>query len=61
MMILGACGEGECIDEEVGGFHCYCPIGKTGPRCEHSVNVYDPAFHDDRAFIAHETPKALRR
>ncbi|XP_018057777.1 PREDICTED: basement membrane-specific heparan sulfate proteoglycan core protein isoform X9 [Atta colombica] len=57
----GACGEGECIDEEVGGFHCYCPIGKTGPRCEHSVNVYDPAFHDDRAFIAHETPKALRR
>ncbi|XP_018343829.1 PREDICTED: basement membrane-specific heparan sulfate proteoglycan core protein isoform X5 [Trachymyrmex septentrionalis] len=57
----GACGEGECIDEEVGGFHCYCPIGKTGPRCEHSVNIYDPAFHDDRAFIAHETPKALRR
>ncbi|XP_018405456.1 PREDICTED: basement membrane-specific heparan sulfate proteoglycan core protein-like [Cyphomyrmex costatus] len=57
----GACGEGECVDEEVGSFRCYCPIGKTGARCEHSMNIYDPAFHDDRAFIAHETPKALRR
>ncbi|XP_024875337.1 basement membrane-specific heparan sulfate proteoglycan core protein-like isoform X2 [Temnothorax curvispinosus] len=56
----GACGEGKCVDKEV-GFDCYCPIGKTGSRCEHSVNIYDPAFHDDRAFIAHETPKALRR
>ncbi|XP_011864494.1 PREDICTED: basement membrane-specific heparan sulfate proteoglycan core protein isoform X13 [Vollenhovia emeryi] len=56
----GACGEGKCVDKEV-GFDCYCPIGKTGSRCEHSVNIYDPAFHNDRAFIAHETPKALRR
>ncbi|XP_070527636.1 basement membrane-specific heparan sulfate proteoglycan core protein isoform X6 [Cardiocondyla obscurior] len=56
----GACGEGSCVDKEV-GFDCYCPIGKTGSRCEHSVNIYDPSFHDDRAFIAHETPKALRR
>ncbi|XP_039313953.1 basement membrane-specific heparan sulfate proteoglycan core protein isoform X28 [Solenopsis invicta] len=55
----GACGEGKCVDKEI-GFDCYCPIGKTGSRCEHSVDIYDPAFHDDRAFIAHETPKALR-
>ncbi|XP_020284881.1 basement membrane-specific heparan sulfate proteoglycan core protein isoform X6 [Pseudomyrmex gracilis] len=56
----GACGEGTCVDKET-GFDCYCPPGKTGSRCEHSVNIYDPAFHDDRAFLAHETPKALRR
>ncbi|XP_032663569.1 basement membrane-specific heparan sulfate proteoglycan core protein-like isoform X7 [Odontomachus brunneus] len=56
----GACGEGKCVDKET-GFDCYCSLGKTGPRCQHSVNVYDPAFHDEKAFIAHETPKALRR
>ncbi|RLU19726.1 hypothetical protein DMN91_008283 [Ooceraea biroi] len=56
----GACGEGKCVDKEA-DFICYCPIGKTGSRCEHSVNVSDPAFHDERAFIAHEAPKALRR
>ncbi|XP_011640582.1 basement membrane-specific heparan sulfate proteoglycan core protein isoform X5 [Pogonomyrmex barbatus] len=56
----GACGEGKCVEKEV-GFDCYCPIGKSGSKCQHTVNVYDPAFHDERAFIAHETPKAVRR
>ncbi|XP_019884797.1 basement membrane-specific heparan sulfate proteoglycan core protein isoform X13 [Camponotus floridanus] len=56
----GACGEGKCVDKEI-GFDCYCPIGKTGSRCEHSVNIHDPAFHNDRAYLAYETPKALRR
>ncbi|XP_076684002.1 terribly reduced optic lobes isoform X2 [Andrena cerasifolii] len=56
----GACGEGTCVDKE-GNFECYCPHGKTGSRCESSMKVYEPAFHDDKSFIAHETPKALRR
>ncbi|XP_029051246.2 basement membrane-specific heparan sulfate proteoglycan core protein isoform X2 [Osmia bicornis bicornis] len=56
----GACGEGTCVDKET-GFECYCPHGKTGSRCEHSLTIYEPAFHDDKSFIAHETPKALRR
>ncbi|XP_015437459.1 PREDICTED: basement membrane-specific heparan sulfate proteoglycan core protein [Dufourea novaeangliae] len=57
----GACGEGNCVDKETGGFDCYCPHGKTGSRCENSLKIYDPAFRDDRSFIAHDTPKALRR
>ncbi|KAK2578017.1 hypothetical protein KPH14_008439 [Odynerus spinipes] len=56
----GACGEGKCIDKET-GFDCYCPYGKSGPRCERSVRINEPAFTDDKAFIAHETPKAVRR
>ncbi|XP_034185288.1 terribly reduced optic lobes isoform X2 [Osmia lignaria lignaria] len=56
----GACGEGTCVDKET-GFECYCPHGKTGSRCEHSLTIYEPAFHDDKSFVAHETPKALRR
>nr|XP_050845973.1 basement membrane-specific heparan sulfate proteoglycan core protein isoform X24 [Vespula vulgaris] len=56
----GACGEGKCVEKEA-GFDCYCPYGKTGPRCERSVKIYEPAFNDDKAFIAHDTPKALRR
>lgn len=58
--MLGACGEGTCVDKEI-GFECYCPIGKIGLRCERSTNINEPAFHDQRAFIAHQTPKALRR
>ncbi|XP_025163883.1 basement membrane-specific heparan sulfate proteoglycan core protein [Harpegnathos saltator] len=56
----GACGEGKCVDKET-GFDCYCPLGKRGPRCQYSVNVHEPAFHDEKAFLAHDTPKALRR
>ncbi|XP_043797109.1 basement membrane-specific heparan sulfate proteoglycan core protein-like isoform X12 [Apis laboriosa] len=56
----GACGEGNCVNKET-GFECYCPPGRTGPRCENSIKIYEPAFHDDKSFIAHETPKALRR
>ncbi|XP_070153239.1 basement membrane-specific heparan sulfate proteoglycan core protein isoform X5 [Polyergus mexicanus] len=56
----GACGEGKCVDKDV-GFDCYCPIGKTGSRCEHSINIHDPAFRNERAYLAYETPKALRR
>ncbi|XP_014607947.1 PREDICTED: basement membrane-specific heparan sulfate proteoglycan core protein isoform X7 [Polistes canadensis] len=57
----GACGEGKCMDKET-GFDCYCPNGKIGPRCERSVKINEPAFNDDKAFIAHDTPpKALRR
>ncbi|XP_054009839.1 basement membrane-specific heparan sulfate proteoglycan core protein-like isoform X3 [Hylaeus anthracinus] len=56
----GACGEGNCVDKET-GFECYCPYGKTGQRCEKSMKIYEPAFHDDKSFIAHNTPKALRR
>ncbi|CAK9818273.1 Basement membrane-specific heparan sulfate proteoglycan core protein [Anthophora quadrimaculata] len=56
----GACGEGKCVDKEA-GFECYCPHGKTGSRCENSMKIYEPAFHDDKSFIAHETPNALRR
>ncbi|XP_014478060.1 PREDICTED: basement membrane-specific heparan sulfate proteoglycan core protein isoform X5 [Dinoponera quadriceps] len=56
----GACGEGKCVDKET-GFDCYCPLGKIGARCQRSTNVYEPAFHDERAFLAHDTPKALRR
>lgn len=59
-IFTGACGEGKCIEKET-GFDCYCPYGKTGPRCERSVKIYQPAFNDDKAFIAHDTPKALRR
>ncbi|XP_035741560.1 basement membrane-specific heparan sulfate proteoglycan core protein-like isoform X34 [Vespa mandarinia] len=56
----GACGDGKCMEKET-GFDCYCPYGKTGSRCERSVKIYEPAFNDDKAFIAHDTPKALRR
>ncbi|XP_026298189.1 basement membrane-specific heparan sulfate proteoglycan core protein isoform X18 [Apis mellifera] len=56
----GACGEGNCVNKET-GFECYCPPGRTGPRCENSIKIYEPAFYDDKSFIAHETPKALRR
>ncbi|XP_076230657.1 terribly reduced optic lobes isoform X13 [Nomia melanderi] len=56
----GACGEGKCVENER-GFDCYCPYGKTGSRCENSMKVYEPAFHDDKSFVAHDTPKALRR
>ncbi|XP_061934446.1 basement membrane-specific heparan sulfate proteoglycan core protein isoform X31 [Apis cerana] len=56
----GACGEGNCVNKET-GFECYCPPGRTGSRCENSIKIYEPAFHDDKSFIAHETPKALRR
>ncbi|XP_050453317.1 basement membrane-specific heparan sulfate proteoglycan core protein isoform X8 [Cataglyphis hispanica] len=56
----GACGEGKCVDKDI-GFDCYCPIGKTGSRCEHSVNIHNPAFRNERAYLAYETPKALRR
>ncbi|XP_060829423.1 basement membrane-specific heparan sulfate proteoglycan core protein-like isoform X3 [Bombus pascuorum] len=56
----GACGEGDCINKET-GFECYCPYGTTGARCENTVKVYEPAFHDDKSYIAHDTPKALRR
>lgn len=57
---LGACGDGNCVNKET-GFECYCPYGKTGSRCENTMKIYEPAFHDDKSFIAHETPKALRR
>ncbi|CAL1682411.1 unnamed protein product [Lasius platythorax] len=56
----GACGEGKCVDKDI-GFDCYCPIGKTGLRCEHSVNIHNPAFHDDRAFLAYEKPSKAPR
>ncbi|XP_017764583.1 PREDICTED: basement membrane-specific heparan sulfate proteoglycan core protein-like isoform X4 [Eufriesea mexicana] len=56
----GACGEGTCVNKET-GFECYCPYGRTGSRCENSMKIYEPAFHDDISFIAHETPKALKR
>ncbi|XP_076237238.1 basement membrane-specific heparan sulfate proteoglycan core protein-like isoform X3 [Calliopsis andreniformis] len=56
----GVCGEGKCEDKET-GFECYCPHGKTGSRCESTIKIYEPAFRDDKSFIAHETPKALRR
>ncbi|XP_076481705.1 terribly reduced optic lobes isoform X2 [Bombus vancouverensis nearcticus] len=56
----GACGEGDCINKET-GFECYCPYGTTGARCENTMKVYEPAFHDDKSYIAHDTPKALRR
>ncbi|XP_043520195.1 basement membrane-specific heparan sulfate proteoglycan core protein isoform X7 [Frieseomelitta varia] len=56
----GACGEGDCVNKET-GFECYCPYGTTGARCENTMKIYEPAFHDDKSFIAHETPKALRR
>ncbi|XP_023290722.1 basement membrane-specific heparan sulfate proteoglycan core protein [Orussus abietinus] len=56
----GACGEGKCVDKE-DGFVCYCRYDKTGPRCERSISVYDPAFHNDHAFLSYQTPKAIRR
>ncbi|XP_078043463.1 terribly reduced optic lobes isoform X5 [Augochlora pura] len=56
----GACGEGKCVENET-GFDCYCPHGKTGSRCENSIKIHEPAFHDDKSFIAHDTPKAFRR
>ncbi|XP_076378249.1 terribly reduced optic lobes isoform X5 [Megalopta genalis] len=56
----GACGEGKCVENET-GFDCYCPHGKTGSRCENLMNIHDPAFHDDKSFVAHDTPKAFRR
>ncbi|XP_066593540.1 basement membrane-specific heparan sulfate proteoglycan core protein [Prorops nasuta] len=56
----GACGEGKCVNKET-GFDCYCPYQRTGPRCEYSTKINDPAFRDERSFIAHQTPNALRR
>ncbi|XP_048508165.1 basement membrane-specific heparan sulfate proteoglycan core protein isoform X9 [Athalia rosae] len=56
----GACGEGKCVDKE-NGFLCYCPLGKSGPNCEVDTSVNHPAFHDRNAFLAYQTPKAVRK
>ncbi|KFM78257.1 Basement membrane-specific heparan sulfate proteoglycan core protein, partial [Stegodyphus mimosarum] len=55
----GVCGEGRCINRPGGGFDCYCPLGRTGVRCEKDIIIVEPAFSDD-AYIAYPTPKALR-
>ncbi|XP_024936745.1 basement membrane-specific heparan sulfate proteoglycan core protein [Cephus cinctus] len=56
----GACGQGRCYNNET-GFTCLCPYGTGGDRCERFVNVNEPAFHDNNAYLAYTTPKAIRR
>lgn len=54
-----ACGTGRCIDKEE-GFDCYCPLGKTGNRCERDVHIVEPAFSNN-AYVAYPTPNPQRR
>lgn len=58
-MLSDACGPGRCRDTE-NSFQCYCPLGRTGPRCEREIAINEPAFSDD-AYIAYQTPKQQRR
>lgn len=59
LCFLDACGTGRCVDKE-DGFDCYCPLGKTGKRCERDISVYEPAFSHN-AYIAYATPNPQRR
>ncbi|GFR30669.1 pikachurin, partial [Trichonephila clavata] len=52
----GVCGEGRCTNRLGGGFDCFCPLRRTGVRCE--KDIFEPAFSDD-AYIAYPTPNAL--
>ncbi|GFS51261.1 basement membrane-specific heparan sulfate proteoglycan core protein [Trichonephila inaurata madagascariensis] len=54
----GVCGEGRCINKPGGGFDCFCPLRRTGVRCEKDIIIVEPAFSDD-AYIAYPTPNAL--
>ncbi|KAG8188529.1 hypothetical protein JTE90_004764 [Oedothorax gibbosus] len=54
----GVCGEGRCINKPGGGFECFCPMQRTGLRCEKDIIIIEPALSDD-AYIAYPTPNAL--
>lgn len=58
-MFLDVCGTGRCVDKE-DGFDCYCPLGKTGTRCERDTTIYEPAFSNN-AYVAYPTPNPQRR
>ncbi|XP_065579048.1 basement membrane-specific heparan sulfate proteoglycan core protein-like isoform X5 [Artemia franciscana] len=55
----GGCGGGRCVNEGA-SFQCYCPMGTAGAKCEEEIKVLVPSFKDG-AYIAYQTPKALRR
>ncbi|XP_044017592.1 basement membrane-specific heparan sulfate proteoglycan core protein-like isoform X4 [Aphidius gifuensis] len=56
----GICGRGRCISTET-GFDCLCPHGTQGQRCEENVDIKNPAFRNEHAYLAYQTPKAMRR
>jgi len=43
-----------------GGFECYCPFGKVGPRCDRDTTIIEPSFKG-YSYLSYPTPQALKK
>ncbi|XP_065222037.1 basement membrane-specific heparan sulfate proteoglycan core protein isoform X4 [Planococcus citri] len=56
---LDSCGTGTCVENE-NGIDCRCPLGKTGKKCEKSINIETPAFLKN-SWLAYQAPLLKKR
>lgn len=56
----GICGAGRCQNTEI-GIDCYCPLNKTGDRCQYTEHLDESnlSFRDG-SFAAYKTPKSAK-
>lgn len=56
----GICGAGRCQNTDI-GIDCYCPLNKTGDRCQYTEHLDESnlSFRDG-SFAAYKTPKSAK-
>lgn len=56
----GICGTGRCENTDI-GVECYCPLNKTGDRCQYTEHLDESnlSFRDG-SFAAYKTPKSSK-
>lgn len=56
----GICGAGRCEDTDV-GIECYCPVNKTGERCQYIEHLDESNLSfKDGSYAAYRTPKSSK-
>lgn len=56
----GICGTGRCDDSDA-GIICYCPLNKTGDRCQYIEHLDERSLSfKDGSFAAYKTPKSSK-
>lgn len=56
----GICGAGSCLNTDT-GIDCYCPLNKTGDRCQYTEHLDESnlSFRDG-SFAAYKPPKSAK-
>lgn len=56
----GICGTGRCENTDF-GIDCYCPLNKTGDRCQYTEHLDESNLSfKDGSFAAYKTPKSTK-